>query len=138
MQQILVVDDEDSVRDSLALALGRGGFSIETACDAEEALEKFHAHRYPLVLTDMRMSGMSGADLARALKLICPEQKVILVTAFRPANGMEMFDEVIQKPFWVDDLLRKVNAVLARPDGGDCAASPRSPAPSLRATKFSL
>jgi CheY-like chemotaxis protein len=99
MEKILVVDDEASIRDSTALMLGRLGFSVDTAENGAEARAMFEAKHYDVVLTDLRMPGMDGQELAKQLKSINPDLKVILVTALPPADATTLFETVILKPF---------------------------------------
>ena len=65
---ILVVDDEQSYRDALAVALQREGFLVETAADGPEAIERFDASRPALVLLDVMLPKISGIDVCRELR----------------------------------------------------------------------
>lgn len=79
---ILVVDDEKIVRESLFNWFEDEGYNVETAFDAEDALRKFDIGKYDLALLDMKMPGMSGLDLLTKLKEIDKSCIVILITAF--------------------------------------------------------
>jgi CheY-like chemotaxis protein len=114
--KILIVDDEAAVRKAIALILGKSGYSVETANSGEEALDMCRAKRYDLVSTDMRMAGMTGQQLAKRLKLKDAGQKIILVTAFPPADSLKLFDAVVLKPFSVGDLRARVSAALPEND----------------------
>lgn len=81
-RRILVVDDEESLRRVTQLRLQQAGYEATTASDAAEALEIIARHPQDLVLTDLKMPGMSGIDLLRRLREDYPEIIVILVTAF--------------------------------------------------------
>ncbi len=65
---ILVVDDEQSYRDALSVALQREGFLVETAADGAEAIARFEASRPALVLLDVMLPKMSGIDVCRELR----------------------------------------------------------------------
>jgi len=79
---ILVVDDEKIVRESLFNWFEDEGYNVETAFDAEDALRKFDIGKYDLALLDMKMPGMSGLELLTKLKEIDNSCIVILITAF--------------------------------------------------------
>ena len=80
--RLLVVDDEPSQRTVLAGFLKKRGFTVATAATAEEALASAQAAPPDLVLTDLRMPGMSGVDLMKQLRSANPELQVIVMTAF--------------------------------------------------------
>jgi CheY-like chemotaxis protein len=77
---ILVVDDDEVMRDLLSRMLGRAGYAVETAADGRKALERFHEHAIDAVVTDMSMPKMGGLELTRALLSECPELPIIAVT----------------------------------------------------------
>ncbi len=80
--RILVVDDESSQRTVLAGFLKKRGFTVTTAASAEDALASAQTTAPDLVLTDLRMPGMSGVDLMKQLRSANPELQVIVMTAF--------------------------------------------------------
>jgi CheY-like chemotaxis protein len=67
-QRILIVDDDARIRESLARVLGRGGVAVEVAESGEAALNAVERVRPDVVLSDIRMPGLSGLDLLRLLK----------------------------------------------------------------------
>ena len=79
---ILIVDDEKIVRDSLFHWFEEEGYNVDTAEDGESALKKYEKNKYDLLLLDMKMPGMSGIDLLTKIKSIDKEALVILITAF--------------------------------------------------------
>lgn len=105
--RVLVVDDELSLRLTLLANLEVEGFDVVGAADAVEALELVKAQRFDLVLSDIRMPGMSGTELFRRIKLLRPDLPVILMTGFalerdvQEAIGNGAF-AVLSKPFDVD------------------------------------
>lgn len=80
--RVLVVDDEESLRRVMQVYLQRQGYSTEVAASGEEALRLLEIADCQLVLTDLRMPGMSGIELLRAIKTQYPEIAVIILTAF--------------------------------------------------------
>ena len=115
---ILVVDDEQSYRDALAVALQREGFLVETAADGPEAIERFDATRPALVLLDVMLPKISGIDVCRELRARS-RVPIIMVTA-RNAEidavvGLEVgADDYVTKPFRLRELIARVRAALRR------------------------
>ena len=115
---ILVVDDEESYRDALSVALEREGFDVETASDGPEAIERFDASHPALVLLDVMLPRMSGVDVCRELRTRS-QVPIIMVTA-RNAKidavvGLEVgADDYVTKPFRLRELVARVRAALRR------------------------
>jgi len=82
MNRVLVVDDEPGMRSALAASFLRHDWRVDTAANAEQALEKFRRARHPLVITDIRMPGMDGLTVMREARALAPATAVILLTAF--------------------------------------------------------
>jgi len=120
---ILVVDDEQSYRDALAVALQREGFLVETAADGPDAIERFDAARPALVLLDVMLPKISGIDVCRELRARS-RVPIIMVTA-RNAEidavvGLEVgADDYVTKPFRLRELIARVRASLRRVPAGD-------------------
>ena len=121
---ILVVDDEQSYRDALAVALRREGFLVEVAADGMEALERFDAARPSLVLLDVMLPRMSGVDVCRELRARGTRIPIVMVTA-RNAEidavvGLEVgADDYVTKPFRLRELIARVRAHLRRVPASD-------------------
>ncbi len=79
---ILVVDDEGAIRYSISKTLQRVGYQVHTAASGEEALEMMQRQEYDVVLTDIRMPGLSGVDLLARIKEQAPDAVVILLTGY--------------------------------------------------------
>jgi two-component system response regulator RegX3 len=115
---ILVVDDEQSYRDALSVALQREGFGVDTAADGIEAIERFEASRPSLVLLDVMLPKMSGIDVCREIRSRS-RVPIIMVTA-RNAEidavvGLEVgADDYVSKPFRLRELVARVRAALRR------------------------
>lgn len=100
---ILVVDDEESVRDSLVRILAKEGYQVRVASSGETALLAVRQEPPDLLLTDLRMPGMDGIELLKAVKAISPETQVIVMTAFGSVEVAvramkEGADDFLEKP----------------------------------------
>src|SRR3954469_15719434 len=115
---ILVVDDEQSYRDALSVALQREGFLVETAADGTEAIARFDATKPALVLLDVMLPKISGIDVCRELRSRS-RVPIIMVTAktseIDAVVGLEIgADDYVTKPFRLRELIARVRAVLRR------------------------
>ena len=79
---ILVIDDEEVMRDVLESLLTAEGYRVDTARTGEEGLEKFRERPYDLVLLDVSMPGMGGIATLQELLRIDPEAVVVIITAY--------------------------------------------------------
>jgi len=77
---LLLVDDEDGLRRVLGMSLADRGWRVRTAASGEEALAQFRAEPAPVVVTDIKMPGMDGLELLRAVKELDPDCEVVLIT----------------------------------------------------------
>lgn len=106
---ILVVDDEDSVRDSLTNWFLEDGFQVECAENAKQALQMLEHAQFDIILADIKMPGMDGLEMLKRIKALKSEAIVIMMTAFATVNTAVIalkdgaFD-YITKPFDPDDL----------------------------------
>ncbi len=82
MSEILIVDDEEVIRESLAMILEKKGYSAETASGGKEALKWLDSNDCDVVITDLKMDGMSGIQLLEAIKSSHPSVGVIVLTAY--------------------------------------------------------
>jgi two-component system, OmpR family, response regulator RegX3 len=127
---ILVVDDEQSYRDALRVALEREGFRVEVAVDGPDALERFDATRPSLVLLDVMLPRISGVDVCREIRARS-QVPIIMVTA-RNAEidavvGLEVgADDYVTKPFRLRELVARVRASLRRGRSDDPASEDRT------------
>lgn len=124
MQRILVVDDEEDLREILRFNLEAEGFEVETAASAEEALAKFSIlnTQFSIILLDVMMDRMSGFEMAQKMRNAGNNTPIIFLTA-RDAHDDQMqgfgvgADDYITKPFSFDTVLARVRAVLRRAGG---------------------
>jgi DNA-binding NtrC family response regulator len=81
-KKILVVDDNELFRDSISDTLERQGYEVTQACDGPRALEIVAKNRYDLVISDMKMPGMTGIELLEKIKQADPDVPFLIITAF--------------------------------------------------------
>ncbi len=126
--RILLVDDQKSLRRSLSLMLQAAGFDTAEAESGEEALSCLGEQKFDLVITDLRMEGMSGVDLLREIKRRDPMLPVILITAYGSIDSavdamrLGAFD-YLTKPFREQDILEKIRASQSAPPGSAISAA---------------
>lgn len=115
---ILVVDDDEGVRENLAELFELVGYSVLTAANASEAMEELRKHDVDLLLTDHRMPGLNGLELIESARRAKPELRAILMTAFG-----DTFTEIesvrrgaighLNKPFEADEITGLVARILS-------------------------
>ena len=130
MTRILVVDDEEDLREILRFNLEAEGFEVETAASAEEALSTFHfpLSTFHLILLDVMMDKMSGFEMAQRMREAGDNTPIIFLTA-RDAHDDQLqgfgvgADDYITKPFSFDTVLARVKAVLRRSSSPSLSSS---------------
>jgi len=118
---VLVVDDEEIVREVVREMLREKGFDVLTAADGQQGVELYrrHADQIAVVLLDLTMPEMSGEEALAEIRRIRPDAKVILCSGYAEEDLKRRFagigaTEFIHKPFKLRVLVRKLRAVLAR------------------------
>src|SRR5687767_15793346 len=119
--QILVVDDEPAVRDSLERALRLEGYEISVAADGEEALAKLEKNGTDAVVLDVMMPGVDGLEVCRTMRASGDRTPALMLTARDAVSdrvaGLDAgADDYVVKPFALDELLARLRALL-RPSG---------------------
>jgi DNA-binding NtrC family response regulator len=121
LANLLVVDDDSDIAQVLKQGLLKNGFLVNTFTNPEEALQNFQSNSedYCLMLSDIRMPGISGIKLARRVKEINPNVKVILLTSFEIKDNefSKVFpsmqvDGFAQKPISIKDLTNKILDII--------------------------
>jgi len=117
--RVLVVDDEEAVRDLLQRILKETGYDVDTAANGQEALDKVSQLKTELVLLDIKMPGMSGMEVLRQLTTNWPETCVVMATAVADAQtAVEAMKlgayDYITKPFNRDDVVLTVRRAIEK------------------------
>lgn len=117
MAKILVVDDDQDLRDNLVEILGNAGFELSAAENGETAMTALARENFDLVLLDSIMPGMGGMEALPQIKRLYPSIKIIMLTAFSTVDGAveamrKGADDYITKPFKIADLLVTVRRAL--------------------------
>lgn len=116
-ERILVVDDEEIIRESLSYILKKEGFYVEEAANGKIALDKFRENSFDLVITDLEMPVMKGVELMEQVKTLNVQTAIMVITAFGSLetaisalrNGAS---DYILKPVEFDELIIKVRKLL--------------------------
>jgi len=120
--RVLIVEDEESFVDALTVNLEKEGFSVTAARDGIEALERFAADQFDLVLLDVMLPRLSGIDVCRSIRATSAVP-IIMVTAksteLDTVVGLEVgADDYVTKPYRVHELVSRMRAVLRRAAAG--------------------
>ena len=119
---ILIVDDEDSIRELVSAVLSEEGFEVETASDGAECIEKLKTLKPSLVLLDMMMPGMSGRETCEKIRAN-PKTRGLRIAFLTVAKFSESGKETLKKmnvadyitkPFDNDDLVKRVKKALGK------------------------
>lgn len=114
MDRLLVVDDEEDLRNMLRRQLSSEGYEVDQAKNKEEALEKMRQYLYPVVLLDIKFPKSSGTNILEELKRIHPPVNVVMITGYASMeNVMECFSkgavDCFKKPLDVDELRQRLS-----------------------------
>ncbi len=125
--QILVVEDEPSIREVVSLYLGRAGYQVTVVEDGQAALESLTQHLPDLVVLDLMLPKVDGLEITRWLRER-GDTPIIMLTARREERdriaGLEMgADDYVVKPFSPQELVSRVRAVLRRTKGSAAVSS---------------
>jgi two-component system response regulator HydG len=112
MKSILFVDDHEVLARLSCEILEMQGYRAVSAFSAQDALKKFDNQKFDLLVTDFRMEGMNGLELARKLHDKHPNVPVIIVTGYGPVDGGKDVDTVLQKEELFPELLDKIKFYL--------------------------
>jgi len=115
IHRILLIEDDADLLELFADALGHSGFSVDRFTDPVKALALFeqNSDRYDLVLSDIRMPGMTGIDLVRRVKRINANVNCVLMSAFETEHLESQLNELdlstfMKKPIHIDQLITAV------------------------------
>lgn len=117
-QRILVVDDEPSICEGVVNILASAGFVVSQACSGEEAIRMAAREEFEVVIMDLIMPGMDGADACAEIKRLRPDAKVIAISGSPVGQGVDKFvrsgdvELFLYKPFGKKELLAGVNKAI--------------------------
>jgi len=125
---ILLVDDEEIIRNSLAKELSEEHFAVTTVSSGREAISALHDAQYDLVITDLMMPGMDGAELVSALRRSDPRLPILGMTGLTDPAAFEGTDNpplsaLLTKPFTREKLLTALGEVLVQPQKDGAASA---------------
>jgi DNA-binding NtrC family response regulator len=115
--RILVVDDESVIREGLRRVLASGGYSVETFSSGPPAVARMAENFFDLVITDLKMPGMSGIDVLKQIKALQPEVPIIMITGYSTVDtAVEAMKngavDYVAKPFTPEEILAKVESAF--------------------------
>ena len=115
--RILIIDDDENIRETLSLALENEGFTVDTANDGQEAISKSFENFYNLAIIDWRLPDIEGTKLLSELKQTTPRMRKIMLTGFPSMDNAidavnNYADAFLLKPVKFEELLAKINELL--------------------------
>lgn len=118
-ERVLVVDDDEGIRDALEEYLGTLGYTVDTAVDGEDALKKFTKGGHDMILADLMMPNIDGMELLNRVRKV-DEDVIFLMITGHPSIGTAVesinrgADDYITKPFHLDDVKIRLNKALEK------------------------
>src|SRR3954447_9601082 len=116
MKAILFVDDHEVLARLSCEILEMQGYRAVCAYNAADALDKFNKEKFDILVTDFRMEGMNGLELARQIHAKDPSVPVIIVTGYGPVDGGQDVNACLQKEEMFPALLEKIKLYLGEAD----------------------
>jgi CheY-like chemotaxis protein len=126
MKAILFVDDHEVLARLSCEILEMQGYKAVSAYSANEALEKFSQQDFDILVTDFRMDGMNGVELAHRVREKSPNTPVIIVTGYGPVDGGKDVNACLQKEDLFPALLEKIKFYLGEGNGAARTEQPAS------------
>jgi len=119
MQTILVIDDDESLRDTIAMMLEQEGFRVLLSGNGRDGFEKAITNKPELILVDLRLPGMSGTDICKQLRGASVKTPIIVLSALGDEVDKVLLleigaDDYMVKPFGTRELMARIRAVLRR------------------------
>ncbi len=119
-ERLLIVEDEDTLCESLQRVFTKEGYEVDRADSAESAFKLLEEKRYDLIITDIILPGISGIELLTKYRVRNPSQRVIIITAYASlTTAVEAIKagacDFIMKPLMHDEMKRAVRKALDRP-----------------------
>jgi DNA-binding response OmpR family regulator len=119
MQTILVIDDDENLRDTIAMMLEQDGFRPLVSGDGRDGFEKALTNTPDLILVDLRLPGMSGTEICKQLRVSNVKTPIIVLSALGDEVDKVLLleigaDDYVVKPFGTRELMARIRAVLRR------------------------
>ena len=132
-KRILVVDDEEIVRESCRRVLTEAGYAVRTAANGRDALRVCRAEHFDVMLTDLRMADMDGMEVIRAVTQEHPTMRVVVITGYPSRESVEQAEELgvadyLEKPLSPVRLSEATAAALSRPQARPASVAATLPA----------
>jgi two-component system, OmpR family, response regulator ResD len=115
--RLLVVEDDDAIRNLLIRALQRGGFAVDSAAEGKAALQLTAANQYAVLLVDLMMPGMNGFEFIEAFHAASPAARSVIIVMTASTGAMvgkldaRHVHAVVRKPFDLDQVISTVQAI---------------------------
>ena len=122
---ILVIDDDDALRDTISLMLEREGFKTALAAEGRGGFEQAIMLQPDLILVDLRLPGMTGVEICKQLRAAQVATPIIVLSAVGDEIDKVLLleigaDDYVVKPFGVRELIARIRAVMRRSSGDSC------------------
>jgi DNA-binding response OmpR family regulator len=119
MQTILVIDDDESLRDTIGVMLEQDGFRAVQAADGRSGFDRAMTLKPDLILVDLRLPGMSGIEICKQLRAASVKTPIIVLSALGDEVDKVLLleigaDDYVVKPFGTRELMARIRAVLRR------------------------
>jgi DNA-binding response OmpR family regulator len=119
MQTILVIDDDESLQDTITVMLEQEGYRVVSALDGKEGYEKALTLKPDLMIVDLRLPGMSGVEICKQLRGAQDKTPIVVLSAIGEEVDKVLLleigaDDYVVKPFGRRELLARIRAVLRR------------------------
>ena len=119
MKRILIVDDDDEIRDLLEFDVSQSGYFVDTASDGKEGLQKALNNSYDLILLDVMMPKMNGFDVCKNIRQAKLSIPILMLTAKGTINDKTIgfdcgADDYLVKPFDIQEVLLRIRVLLRR------------------------
>jgi len=112
MKKILLVDDEESIREVFAEILTEEGYQVATVENGDEGLKLLAKEPFDLILVDKKMPGIDGFDFVRQVRAMNRPVKIVLITGSISENPLKEVDAYLAKPCEIDELISMVQKML--------------------------